>query len=308
MSTSTDSQNAIRSTGSELRAANAASILLVLDGEEPVRGALRRALMLAQALRVRLEILLRPASASSAWSIEDCWQYLKALRNSLLCPDVYIGTHVHFAADLAQVVAEEAANLGAILVVKVRRAESRTSTSCALLQRCTVPVLLTAGGETWATPARFGVAVDVLAQELSYDRRIIQIAGALQRVCGADLDLIYAEAADALPGAPEGETPAQEQLRRLAHECQVVPQHTHVLDGTADHVLAKFAASMRYDLLVMGHPKPRRRPLWHLCARPLIESLLHRPIDVLVVTQECGELSDALASGNSTRTGARLTL
>ncbi|HWW19369.1 MAG TPA: universal stress protein, partial [Steroidobacteraceae bacterium] len=140
---------------------------------------------------------------------------------------------------------------------------------------------------------------------LAYDRKIIQIAGALQRVCSADLDLIYAETADALPRAPEGESPAQEQLRWLAHECQVLPQHTHVLDGTADHVLARFAASMRYDLLVMGHPAPRHRRFWHLDAPPLINSLLERPMDVLVVNQECGELADALAGGTSIRVHER---
>jgi len=280
------------------------SVLLVIDGEEPVKACLDRALMLAQALQGRLDILLwrgwsAYASRLRPWAADAGCQYLHALRNSLLSPGVEITTQASFGGTLSEVVAEKVRQLNSLLVVKVRRHGLSWRASSAdrdLVHVCTAPLLLT-DGRPWRQRPRFAAAVNVLDEDLTNDRNIIETIGALQRVCAADLDLIYAETADAMPRAPEGESPAQLLLQNLAGECHVTPQRIHVLDGRVTHVLPRFIGAMHYDLLAIGSPSKANYGFRHLAAPALSESLIRTDCDLLAISPDHGQLTTALACG-----------
>jgi hypothetical protein len=280
------------------------SVLFVIDGEEPVKACLDRALMLARALQARLDILLWRGwptyySKLRRWGADQGCQYLHALRSSVLSAGVEITTQATFGGTLSEVIAEKIGQLHSVLVVKVRRQALSWRGGSAdrdLVQVCSAPLLLT-DGRPWGQRPRFAAAVNVLKKDLTNDRNIIETIGALQRVCAADLDLIYAELGDAMPRAPEGESPAQLLLQNLASECHVAPQRIHVLDGSVTHVLPRFVSAMHYDLLAIGSRATGSYAFRHLIAPALSQSLAKTGCDLLAINPDHGQLTTALACG-----------
>ena len=291
------------------------SILLVIDGEYPVRGCLERTLRLALALRARVEILLwrdwsSYASQLRPWGTEEAVQYLHALRHSILCPGVVFTLQASFGGSLVKLINEQVRQQNFIMVVKVRRhghSWHESSVDCDLMRSCTAPLLLT-HGHPWAQPPRFAAAVKVLGEDSTVDRNIIQTAAAFQRVCAAHLDLVYAQPSDAALEAPEGESPALLLLQQRAQSCHVDPQSVHVLDGQAGHVVSQFVTAMHYDLLVIGTPRELRHPFWRWTASSLDEALTKRSCDLLVVNDDHRNLATALASAQPTQECARTLL
>jgi hypothetical protein len=288
----------------ERQPTNSCSVLFVIDGEEPIKACLDRALMLARVLQARLDILLWRGwstyySKLRPWGADQGCQYLHALRHSVLSAGVEITTQATFGGTLSEVVAEKIRQLNSVLVIKVRRHGLSWRGSIAdrdLVHVCSAPLLLT-DGRPWGHRPRFAAAVNVLKENLTNDRNIIETIGALQRVCAADLDLIYAEPADAMPRAPQGESPAQLLLQNLASECHVTPQRIHVLDGRVAHVLPRFISAMRYDLLAIGSPATGSYAFRHLIAPALSESLIKTGCDLLAINPDHGQLTTALACG-----------
>lgn len=294
---------------------NTTSILFVIDGEEPVRRCLERALLLARALQARLDILLwrdwsSYASKMRPWAIEEAMQYLHALRNAILCPGVEITTQATFGGSLVDVVAEQITQQNSALVVKIRRhglSWHGSSVDRELMHGCAAPLLLT-DGHAWEQRPRFVAAVNVLGEDSAIDRNIIQTTAALQRACVAHVDLVYVQPVDAMSEPSEGESPAQLLLRERAHHCHVEPQSVHVLNGQAERVLPQFVAAMHYDLLAIGSPREPKHKFWHFTAPALDEAVMKNSCDLLVVNADHGNLATALASAELPQERARTLL
>lgn len=282
---------------------NTTSILLVIDGEEPVRHCLERALSLARALQARLDILLwrdwsSYASKMRPWATEEAMQYLHALRNTILCPGAVITTQATFGGSLIDVINEHVRQQNSALVVKIRRhglSWHGSSVDRQLMRLCAAPLLLT-DGHSWQQRPRFVATVNVLEQDSAVDRNIIQTATALRRACAAHVDLVCVQPVEAVWEAMEGESPAQLLLRERARHYHLEPQSVHVLYGPVDRVLPRFLTDMRYDLVAIGSPTEPKHKFWHVAAPTMIEAIMKNSCDVLVVNADHGTLATALAS------------
>lgn len=124
-----------------------------------------------------------------------------------------------------------------------------------LARTCPVPLMLTRG-RPWSAVGRFAAAVDVSdAGSGSLARSILQTAGFLTLGCGGQLDVVYSESDFAdRDVAPR----RRESLERLVNEFRVGRERQHILQGTAEDTLPKFAAQRGYDLVILGALTRRR--------------------------------------------------
>jgi nucleotide-binding universal stress UspA family protein len=241
------------------------SILLVIERETPSQLCLGRALMMARYLRARLDLLLCPdrlgQALNLAWShkeLAEARDYLEAMRNSIVAPDVEIRTEIAAAGVRHTDIIAHARRSGCQMIIKRPwhpQPLLRERTDWNLLHESPVPLLLTEG-RPWHPRPRFLAAIDPLAGG-GAAAAILGAAADMRSACSANLDLLYVQAA-APAGAPtEGEAPAEVELDRLARQHQIPPGHVHVLAGGDIERIARFVTDGGYDLLVIGAPVER---------------------------------------------------
>jgi hypothetical protein len=239
-------------------------LLLVERGPSPHR-ALNKALLLARHFGARLELLLcetrcaratRNSSAAGLTGtdyITEGERYLQALRQTIISPGVEVGTEVVCAPSLARGLAEKLQRSSVQMVVRsapavpgpIGRLEWHL-----LLERCSVPLLLTAGRPWRATP-RFAAALDLSEHADEYaEGQIVGLAEALAGHCSAELDYLCAA-----PMQGEAGRAASDAHRRL---CALLPAGTTGLGrlwyfgGEPARVLPRLIARRDYDLLALG--------------------------------------------------------
>ena len=218
--------------------------------------------MMARYLHARLDILLcsqiqrRAASPTQArqW-LEEEWQYMAALRRSIVAPDVEIGVDIASNETVSDAVVSRVRQKKYALVVKApwhSQPGKLDPNDWQLMRRCPAPLLLTQG-KTWQPQARFLVALDGLntRSALKYEA-VLEAASAMRVACGARLDLVDVEpvVARSEPAAAS-ETPP---LERLAQEFDIDVSHLHRLHGPVGDILRQFVTDREYDLIVVGAP------------------------------------------------------
>ena len=225
------------------------SILLAAEREDAVHQSVNRALMLARYLDARLDILLcdpdLPAAAgngaASQRSAAEAREYLEALRNSILAPDVEITTEAAFDGSLHEHVARKVRREGSSLVVKGmgRIPQARENhLNWQLIRASPAPLLLTRG-HPWHPRARFAAVID--GHSPRHSSIAANVGASLQLACGADLDLIYLQ----------GDAGASEQAQSIAGDLHVAPDRLHILGRDGAEVLPQFIGQRGFDLVAL---------------------------------------------------------
>jgi nucleotide-binding universal stress UspA family protein len=257
----------------------ATGILIVIEPHAPTQRCLGRALMMARYLHARLDILLCPKHPSRPGNpvqarqrLEEEWQYVAALRQSIVAPDVQIGIDIAGGGRLCEVVVERVRQKDYALVIKApwhREPGRRDPNDWQLMRRCPAPLLLTAGNP-WQPQAHFLAVLDA-STPVPAQRAVLEAANALRVACAAQLDLVCVEAPDA-----DGDSPTPAQLEDLARQCDVDASHLHRLQAQAADPLRQFVADRSYDLVVIGVP-----PAGHTV--PLAQALASADCDLLTI-------------------------
>jgi nucleotide-binding universal stress UspA family protein len=118
-----------------------------------------------------------------------------------------------------------------------------------LVHECAAPVLLVRD-RTWASPPRFGAAVDVSAehrQEVA--RAIVHTAGFLALECEAELDVLYSE-----PEQQDATLRMERAVRlaRLVREFRVGCERIQHVSGSPEATLPALIRAKGYDCVVLG--------------------------------------------------------
>ncbi|HTW75267.1 MAG TPA: hypothetical protein VMD56_10160 [Steroidobacteraceae bacterium] len=240
-------------------------LLFVERGAGPYLG-LSKALLLARHFGARLELLLcetqhpvapltgntSVAERARAECIGEGERYLRALRHTIVSPDIEIGTEVVCAPSPVLGLADKLRRAQVQIVVKAARVAAGLlgPLEWQLATRCSAPLLLTAGRAWRATP-RFAAALDL--SEHAHARpgdQIVGLSEMLARRCGAELDYLYAA-----PTRGAGARTASEAHRRL-HALLPAQQaglgRLQYCSGEAAGVLPRLIARRDYDLLAVG--------------------------------------------------------
>jgi nucleotide-binding universal stress UspA family protein len=226
------------------------SILLAAEREDAVHQSVSRALMLARYLSARLDILLcdpdslPPASdgAASQRSAAEARDFLDALRNSILAPDVEITTEAAFDGSLHEHVARKVRREGSSLVVKgIGRVPlaRENHLNWQLIRTSPAPLLLTRG-HPWHPRARFAAVIDGHAPR--HSSFTADVGTSLQLACGAELDLIY------LQGDADG---AGGKAQSIAGDLHVSLDRLHILGRDGAEILPQFIDQRGFDLVAL---------------------------------------------------------
>jgi universal stress protein E len=269
------------------------SILVVLDRSRRDPHVIEKALTLARRFGARIELFLCDAEreyqlrhsydASGAEKerqacLADAGRYLESLRATIHDNSVELRSDAVCESPLYEAVVNKATKSNPDLVMKSPAGEhpgrrvTLSDNDWQLARTCPVPLMLV-GPRAWGTPCRFVAAVDTSANETpGLARAILNMSEHFVTGCKGDLDVISCRRT----GAAEAER--DEHARRvheLAAEIRVAKERVHVLDGDPEHVLPAFAASRRYDVLMLG--ALTHRP----SITPLVGTLTSRLVDAL---------------------------
>lgn len=208
-----------------------------------------------------------------------------------------VKTGVHWGSPLSAQILKEVERQQPDLVIKDVHAEPAlkrlilTGHDFELLRHCPVPLMLVKQGNH-NLPAHIMAAVDPLDENgrpHELNRHILAAAEKYGMLCGASVDVVHAFSvlpamanATAFGGwdpdhALVGQLRAQHEqaLGSLGAEYGVEERHLHLLDGFPADTLARFAATYRIDLLVMGtvYRSRRERLMLGSTAEQLFERL-----------------------------------
>jgi hypothetical protein len=268
------------------------SILLAAERGDAVHQSVNRALMLARYLDARLDILLcdpdLPAAAgngaASQRSAAEAREYLEALRNSILAPDVEITTEAAFDGSLHEHVSRKVRREDSSLVVKgmgqIPQAREK-HLNWQLIRASPAPLLLTRG-HPWHPRARFAAVID--GHSPRHSSIAADVGASLQLACGADLDLIY------LQGDADG---ASEQAQSIAGDLHVAPDRLHILGRDGAEVLPQFIGQRGFDLVALP---TAGEPAGFGVERALADKLTKSTVlDLLFVQQAEGKRAEIAA-------------
>lgn len=242
------------------------SVLLIIEPHAPSQRCLGRALMLARYLHARLDIICPEGSPASSPAqarrrLEEERQYIASLLQSIAAPDVDI-TIDTAAGPLPAMIAAKSREKHSALVIKAPwNRQTSDPMDWQLMRNCPVPLMLT-GGKPWHPRARLLAAINVAREcALGKNHAVLEAATALQRACGADLELAFVDTRVTAGPIPER---AAEELDRLSIRFKLSGARTHLLRGEAAPALREFASGNEYDVLIVGaprlHPAPWPRP------------------------------------------------
>jgi len=269
------------------------SILVVVDREGQNRHALAKAMVLARHFHAKIELFLCDSAHAYALShsydprgarlardgcLAEARGFLQALRLGVGAEDVEIATHAACESPLYEGIVQRVLDICPDLVIKAPTGEhpvrrfTLDANDWQLMRTCPVPLMLTRG-RPWQPQPQFAAALDVTEQETAgLARAILSTSEYLALGCHADLEILYSERAAA--PSPDVEARAA-QLRKLAHDSGVPPEHVRVLSGDPEDTLAGFAAARNYDVLIIGALTHRKGPA------ALVGTLTSRLVDAL---------------------------
>ncbi len=268
-------------------------ILVALGREENPEPILAKAATLARCFHARLEIFLCEAERASAlqhqYDVGDSDRlrrsevvrlraWMDRMWKSLDISDVPVSMDVVYETPLCEAINHRARRIKPGLVIRgIGTGAVRTFSvsDYDLVSSCPAPLLLTRG-RPWGSAPRAAVAIDVSGDESPERTRTILLAAqSMAGVCGATLELVYAQRSESFPGA--GEQAQRELLAARAAEAGVRPLRMHVLKGDAARVIPEFVARGGYDLLVLGA----------LTHRPGVAAQVGALTGMLVETLDC---------------------
>ena len=219
---------------------------------------------------------------------------MAALRRSIVAPDVEIAFDLagHGAVNDTIVDKERQSHYALIIKTPWHSLRSRREPDdWELIQRCPVPLLLTAG-RPWHPKARFLAAMDVVNPGSVGERTaVLETANAMRLACAAELDLVH------IP-SPHAHEPAQcaaaarLQLEKLAQQYDLDASCLHQLTGRTAELLRQFASGREYDLLIVGASKDIRVPWSPEIGLALTQSL---PNCDLLLIQDSDNMSPAFS-------------
>jgi hypothetical protein len=268
------------------------AILLVVELHVPSLPSLARALMLSRYLHARLDIhiypplSIRPGSPAQArqWQ-EEVTDYVAALRQSIVAPDVEIAIDLAHQGSLNDAIVEKAQQDRYALIIKVpshRRRNRSDPGDWQLIQRCSVPLLLTVGRQ-WQPKARFLAAIDAVNPLVAgQGEAILEAANALKLACAAELDLAQIGPASSHDAAQNGAA-TQFQLERLVRQYDLAASRLHHLSGLAGEPLRLLLAEGAFDLLIVGVSNEIRPPWSPATGLTLTQSRSAADCDLLMI-------------------------
>jgi len=246
------------------------SILVAVDRNPTARHALEKAVAVADHFRVRVELFLCDAERAYALKHEydargsdearttclaESRRYLEELRASVDVGQLQVSIDVACESPLYEGIVHKVLRSRPDLVIRgiggvdANGPDALGEADWALVRTCPVPLMLTRG-KAWTRPLNAAVAVDVACEETpELTRAILQAAAFLQAGCGGTLDVLYG--ADEVASAPRTESCSALLLRQTV-EAGARAEHIHVLAGEPGQTLPQFAATRRYDVLVLG--------------------------------------------------------
>jgi universal stress protein E len=264
------------------------SILVVVDRSPAAADATAKAVLLARQFKARVELFMCDAERAYALSQEyiptgveearqacvaDSHRYLEALKRSAAAADVSITIDAGCDSPLYESIVRKVLRERPDLVIKnVAGTPCRLDTTDWQLMRACPATLMLTRGRPWQSPPRFAAAVDASAAESAgLARDILQAAQLLTGSMGGDLDVLYAQSMDMDEDQREmGNRAVHELVRRLPETAPSV----HVLAGTPEVSLPRFAKGRSYDAMLLG-------------------ALTHRP----GITAQVGTLTSRLVEG-----------
>jgi universal stress protein E len=268
------------------------SILVVVDRSDRDRPVLEKAMALATDFGARVELFLcdaeheyvlrhsyDPSGTEKAREacLVDARQYLESLRQPFERSPVSLSIDATCVSPLYEGLVHKALRSCPDLVMKSPGGEHRgrpalSDNDWQFMRTCPVPLMLV-GRHTWNSPPRFAAAVDASSHETpGLAGAILQMAEYIQLGCHGELDVISCERTS----ATETERQAHARgLNQLASEIHATRQHVHLLDGDPENVLPSFAATRRYDALILGAltHRPGLAPLVGTLTSKLVEAL-----------------------------------
>jgi nucleotide-binding universal stress UspA family protein len=287
---------------------NLSSILLLVERGDQGHHALNKALLLARHLHARLELFLcdterysfarsgsdEAADTSLTARVAEGREYLRALRKAMLVTDIDVSSDAVCHVSLRAALADKLRHGGVDLVVKAVAAagdgHSHGAIDWPLVASCSVPLLLTRG-RPWHPVPRFAAAVDLQdRQGRALSSAITAIGESLSRSCGAELEILFAQAGSGAEFAPERLTTTLNAIAR-AHRLDV--RSLQYLNGEPTDVLPGIVAQRDYDLVVMGKPQHGWPPE------------LSRSVAARVVRASRGDVLFTAADGETTGVTAR---
>jgi nucleotide-binding universal stress UspA family protein len=274
------------------------SVLLIIEPHAPSQPCLGRALMLARYLHARLDIVcpeggLAGSPALARKLLQEERQYIAALLQSITAPDVDM-TIETAPGPLASMIAAKAREKHSAIVIKAPwNHQSIDSMDAQLMRNCPVPLLLS-DGRPWHPRSRLLAAVNVARTDAGRKNTVIlEVASALQRACGAQLDLAFVHSRSSHGEGHAATASALTELERLKARFHVPNAHIHLLNGDAAPTLREFARHHAYDMLIVGAPTCPVAAPW---PRPLsvAQTLIGIGCDLLSVQDPEGGLHERL--------------
>ena len=262
------------------------TILVVLERTGDPAPVLSRAVVLARQMRARLDICLCEAETAYALqhqfdtaatdrvrqlSQQKAHGWIERAWHSLQAPDVAVNIEVVFESPMFEAVRRRAQASHPQLVVRGIGTAAECTFSVAdadLVRACPAPLLLTRG-RPWRAQPTVAAALDVSGEEPpQLIHRVLLAAADVARLCGARVELLFAQRATAAAVTP----PPQAQLASHAAAAGVNPAAMHVLSGEPAQAIAEFARRREYEILVLGALAHRHAQVGSLTAH-LLEAL-----------------------------------
>lgn len=278
-------------------------ILVVIEPHAPSPPCLARALMLSRYLRARLDILVYPevpvhasSPAESRLWLEQEGEYVTALRQSIVAPDVEISIDMARRGTLNDTIAEKTQRHRYALIIKApsHRQRRRDHNDWLLTRRCHVPLLLTAG-RPWHPKARFLAAINAMdSQSLEQRKAALEAANSLKLACAAELDLVQISSINSHEAA-QRRAAERAQLEKLGQLYDLATSRLHQLTGQMSELLRQFVAEREYDLLVVDVSDESRAPWGPSIGLALAQSLSPADCDLLMV--QASDEVQAMLSG-----------
>lgn len=248
-----------------------ASILLLVERGDRVHEGLNKALMLARHFHARLDLFLcdtegylqvhSGAMAVDARTRERCIaegsDYLRALRKSIVAPDVEIAFEAVCQRSPGEAVTAKVERSATDLIVKTteanrRGAGGRGAADWAAIAACPAPLLLTRG-RSWRPVPQFAAALEMPQSSMSASAcAVADLGAALADGCGAELDLLWVGS-----GRPAEHNEPSQHDKRTAGDCARprAIRRSRFLDGAAADVIQAVVAERDYDLVVLEKPR-----------------------------------------------------